>query len=203
MFIRFDADDPPLPERGYMRLRKRTLSTDTAASAASASAAAAMCASQLSLTETGILGKQAVVMSNQQEEEDNEKRKGNQEEAPKVAGESVNHGAVEYDDGFVIIERIAEKYCCQLFRLSTYTKYLGAGNSCPGLVLFVFLNLVTHALFVFVEVWVGHWANEEEEKLVRVSTAKRTKKNSEKGKIDLLLFSALLAGVAQASRQRH
>ena len=107
MFIRFDADDPPLPERGYMRLRKRTLSTDTAASAASASAAAAMCASQLSLTEEGaalegLMGKQAVVMSNQQEEEENEKRKGHQEEAPKVAEESVNHGAVEYDEGFVI-----------------------------------------------------------------------------------------------------
>ncbi len=110
MFIRFDADDPPLPERGYMRLRKRTLSTDTAASAASAasaSAAAAMCASQLSLTEEGaalegLMGKQAVVMSNQQEEEENEKRKVHREEAPKVAGESVNHGAVEYDDGFVI-----------------------------------------------------------------------------------------------------
>ncbi len=111
MFIRFDADDPPLPERGYMRLRKRTLSTDTAASVASASAAAAMCASQLSLTEEGaalegLMGKQAVVVSNQQEEEEeNEKRKGHREEAPKVAGESVNHGAVEYDDGFVIKTR--------------------------------------------------------------------------------------------------
>ncbi len=64
------------------------------------------------------------------------------EESPKVAAESVEHGSV---------------------RLSTYARYLSAGNSCMGLALFVFLNLATHALYTFSEVWMGYWVNMEEE----------------------------------------